>query len=168
MDFNLLTLDFQNNSFYVKKGDFEYLWTDPKLFITDTGFPFNDIVSLSYEPQRALYLIELTFGRLISDRSSDEMQWVEEHFDNIAQIAKNKKSIETTITLDMMRSQLLYDSDWVVQRHTEQKFLQIATSLTDEIYSSLLEYRQKLRDLTLTYEPTTPASSVNWPNNPLD
>lgn len=168
MNFNLLTLDFQNNSFYVKSGDFDYLWTDPQLFITDTGFPFNEIVSLSYEPQRALYLHELTFGRFVSDRASEEMQWVEEHFDDIVQVAKNKKSTENLITVDMMRSQILYETDWVVQRHIEQKTLQIATSITDDVYTSLLEYRQKLRNLTLTYAPTTPAADASWPNNPLN
>lgn len=168
MNFNLLTLDFQNNSFYVKSGDFEYLWTDPQLFVSDTSFPFNDIVLLSYEPQRALYIVELTFGRHNVDRSGKEIQWVDEHFDKIVQAAKNSKSIETAVTMTMMRAQLLYETDWVVQRHMEQKAMNVTTSISETVYNSLLQYRQILRDLTLTYDSTTIASDVSWPTNPLD
>lgn len=168
MDFNLLTLDFQNNSFYVKNGDFEYLWTNPQIFVSEISFPFNDVVTLSYEPQRALYLLELTFGRHIHGRDSTEMQWIEEHFDKIVLIAKNKQSTEAAVTVEIMRLQKLYDTDWVVQRHIEQKTLSAETTISDEIYTALLEYRQKLRDLSLAYNLATLASDVSWPTNPLD
>ena len=72
------------------------------------------------------------------------------------------------VTMEMTRSQLLYDTDWIVQRHQEQLALGSATTLTPEQYITVLNYKQQLRDLTNTYSINTPTEQVVWPTNPLN
>ena len=43
--------------------------------------------------------------------------------------------------------QILNNTDWLVQRHTEQVSLGVETSLSDSEYQSLIEYRAALRSL---------------------
>ena len=47
------------------------------------------------------------------------------------------------------RDKRLDDTQWLVSRHQEQLSNDIPTTLTDEEYEQLLQYRQDLRDLTL-------------------
>lgn len=47
------------------------------------------------------------------------------------------------------RDKRLDDTQWLVSRHQEQLSNDIPTTLTDEEYEQLLQYRQALRDLTL-------------------
>ena len=62
----------------------------------------------------------------------------------------------------------LFETDWISQRHTEQKTLGISTTISDAEYLLLLEYRQQLRDLSNTYNVDTPANEVTWPDSPLN
>jgi hypothetical protein len=45
-------------------------------------------------------------------------------------------------------SRILTDTDWLVQRHTEQTSLDAETSLEDSEYQSLIAYRSSLRNLS--------------------
>lgn len=55
---------------------------------------------------------------------------------------------EKATTLLYNRNKLLSESDWIINRHFEQKMLNIETSLTELQFETVLSYRQKLRDVT--------------------
>lgn len=61
---------------------------------------------------------------------------------------------EKTNTVLIERDNLLSSSDWIVNRHLEQKMLNLTTTLSDEDFNNYLLYRQELRDIT---------SDVNFP-----
>lgn len=44
--------------------------------------------------------------------------------------------------------QFLNDTDWLIQRHSEQVAAGLTTSLTDDEYAYIIGYRQYLRELT--------------------
>lgn len=76
------------------------------------------------------------------------------------------KRIDEKAELEGVRSQrnnLLSETDWIMQRHTEQKTLGIETAITDEQYSQLAVYRQKLRDLPSKINLRKPI----WPTKPF-
>ena len=56
---------------------------------------------------------------------------------------KNKTNL-----IKLTVSKILSDTDWLVQRHSEQTSLSVETSLSDLEYQSLIEYRSSLRDLS--------------------
>lgn len=51
-------------------------------------------------------------------------------------------------TLKAMRDLALTESDFFIQRHTEEKMLGLKPTLSSDEVDKLLAYRQKLRDLT--------------------
>jgi len=55
------------------------------------------------------------------------------------------------------RDHALIQSEWVVQRHRDQKELGVATSISDAEYMAWLTYRQELRDF-----PSTVADINNY------
>lgn len=57
---------------------------------------------------------------------------------------------EQSETLHHKRHKLLSDSDWMINRHFEQKMLNIDTTLSEFEFKKLLDYRQSLRDITTT------------------
>lgn len=59
------------------------------------------------------------------------------------------------------RNNLLSESDFIIQRHVEQKELVMleiieATTITEEKYNEWLEYRQLLRDMTIDIDLDDP------------
>jgi hypothetical protein len=165
--FNVVTLDFQNKSFFVRENDFNYLWDSADSFVEDTGFPYRQtLVSISYESARDLYIVERLHGEIVIGLDNPEMQWIDENFNFIVNIARNKQL--PTETMASTRLLKLFETDWISQRHTEQKTLGISTTISDAEYLLLLEYRQQLRDLSNTYNVDTPANEVTWPDSPLN
>jgi hypothetical protein len=165
--FNVVSLDFQNKSFFVRENDFNYLWDSVDSFIEDTGFPYRQtLVSISYESARNLYIVERLQGEIVIGLDNPEMQWIVENFNFIVNIARNKQV--PTETLASTRLLKLFETDWISQRHIEQKTLGISTTISDAEYILLLEYRQQLRDLCNTYNVDTPTNEVTWPDNPLN
>lgn len=53
------------------------------------------------------------------------------------------------------RDKTLSETDWIINRHLEQKMLNLTTSLSDIKFNEYLVYRQELRDIT---------SNVNFPH----
>lgn len=56
---------------------------------------------------------------------------------------------EQSETMYYKRDKLLSESDWMINRHFEQKMLNINTAMSESEFQSLLDYRQSLRDITV-------------------
>jgi len=63
-----------------------------------------------------------------------------------------------------VRDILLSDTDWIMQRHSEEVSNNIEPSLSPDKYSAWLSYRKDLRDITENY---TPVSDPVYPSKPL-
>ncbi len=50
------------------------------------------------------------------------------------------------------RTKMLYQTDWTIQRHLEQKELGISTNLSDDDFKSTLIWRQSLRDMPESFK----------------
>lgn len=61
------------------------------------------------------------------------------------------------------RNDLLEETRWIVERHTEQKAANSATTLSDGEFQLWLTYRQQLRDLPAA---TADINNVQWPSAP--
>lgn len=53
---------------------------------------------------------------------------------------------DTQLSINLKAETELQKSDWMVNRHRDQKDLGVPTSLTDQDYIELLKWRQHLRD----------------------
>lgn len=163
----IVTLDFYSSNFYIKAEAEEYHWNSAQQFILDTQYPFLDTKLLSLEPHRDIYHVRRDGS---SDNSIDapEIAWLLANEPILSQkVATLAKAAIPIITLEQQRIQLLYDTDWIVQRHQEELLLGVTPTLTQQQLIGLLNYKQQLRNLTNTYSPETPASAVVWPTNPI-
>lgn len=165
----ICTLDFYNSTFYIKFDEAEYIWNDTSKFIWDTNYPYKNVVRLvSYEPERNIYSIERPGGEVASGSDLEEIHWFEDNKQRLIPIIT--KLMQDSIQIPTMqdtRYDLLYQTDWLVQRHQEQLALNMDTTLTAENFTRLLHYRQLLRELSDKYPLDTPTNKVTWPKNPL-
>ena len=168
MSHNLITLDFYNSTFTIVADGKSYHWNNASDFVTTTMYPYADTTRLlSYEPDRDLYIIEHNDNTVTVGKDQPEFIWIEENFTRLGDIAANLELAYTPIiTLDMLRTSKLAESDWVLLRYQEETMLGISHTLTAEQLNAVLQYRQALRDLTLTIDKDTPASEVTWPVAP--
>lgn len=169
MDNSLLSLDFLNNSYYVRSGSIEHAWYSKELFVEDTQFPYTEgLVSLSYEPGRNLYAMEKQNQGVVSGLDSIEMQWIDTNFAYILEKGRIRREIETPVfTVAMMRDSKLVETDWVLQRHQEEVLLSRPTTLTDTELNAVLVYRQELRDIATLFDKDISWEQATWPVNPL-
>jgi hypothetical protein len=167
---NTASLDFYNSHFYIKFEDKEFYWHDSSKFIADTGYPYSNTTGLlSYEPIRNIYNVERIGSQMVMGENLEEIKWLIDNKERLIPVLNQLiQAAIPVITLEMTRAYLLADSDWIVQRHQEQLSLNIATTLTNEQYIALLNYKQELRNLTPTYSKNTPSEQVTWPVNPLN
>jgi len=63
-------------------------------------------------------------------------------------------------TLQQIRDQKLYETDWMITRHRDQIDLGMYPTLSNLQYQDLLTYRQALRDVTKLYNNL---DDVVWP-----
>lgn len=170
MDNTLLSLDFFNNSYFVRSGSIEHAWYTKELFIQDTGFPFEDgLIGLSYEPGRALYTVSKENKEIVNGLDNPEMEWVDTNFQMILEKGRLRREIETPVfTVEMMRDSKLLETDWILQRHQEEILMGVATTLSTEELNALLSYRQELRNITTLFDRTIPWEQATWPVNPLE
>lgn len=70
---------------------------------------------------------------------------------------------EVILELRSKRDLLLTETDWLVLRHLRQKALEITTSLTEEQYIQLEEYRNDLGNLP---EQKGFPEDITWPVKP--
>lgn len=167
MAHDFISLDYDNESFSARIDDDEHAFSSMKEFFTLTGFPYKTGISaISLEPYRNIYTVVYTDGKQTHTEHSDEIQWLLKNWNKIKE-AINEDAANTVYnvwTLVDERNMRLNSTDWLVSRHTEEKILEMSTTLTDSKFTQLLTYRQQLRDITNQY---TTLDDVVWPINPL-
>jgi hypothetical protein len=170
MDNTLLSLDFFNNSYVVRSGSIEHAWYSKDIFLEDTNFPYtNGLVTLGYEPERNIYVIERTNQGISTGLDVPELKWVDDNFQIILEKGRLRREIETPVfTVEMMRNTRLFETDWVLQRHQEEVLLGVNPTLSNEELAAILNYRQELRNVTATYDRDSAWENATWPVNPLD
>lgn len=118
-------------------------------FKQETGFDFPDAKKVFFEPERSVYLIERSGGRCEVGADLPEIVWLQDNIQTIKHAGERINiSRQPVITWRMTRNDLLYATDWLMTRHSEQLQLREQTTLTDSQYKELMSYRQLLRGLT--------------------
>jgi hypothetical protein len=173
MAHTFVSLDFYNENLSCRINGNSYLFSSVERF-NSTGFPFSGTVKiLSYEPDRRLYVVEDSNGNVTNDPSSSEIQWIHNNLNTIEQVALIDKELNNPkISAADQRTILLFNTDYVLQRHQEETALNITHTLTDQQFNNVLVYRQALRDLNVhgVAEGTTRTKTIDdvtWPANPL-
>lgn len=169
-----VSIDFYNENFSCRINNTSYVFSSKEQFVTRTGFPFEDTVKMiSYEPERNINTIHYSNGTIINDSELPEIAWIQNNLAAIEQGAKDDaiNSIPVISAADQ-RNILLYSTDYIVQRHSEETLLNLPHTLDDNKFNDILVYRQALRDLNVNgfVEGTTRNKTLNdvtWPVNPL-
>jgi hypothetical protein len=167
---NIVNLDFYNHHYFVRVDNKEYYTTDQNKFAEDMCYALNPLIgALSYEPSRNIYHIEYRDGTQQSGSDLPEFEWF---VDNAAamysKILESEQRDAFVVTIEMQRAQLLYETDWLVQRHQEQLLRQATPTLDEGQFRALLDYKQELRDLTQHYSKDQPAEIISWPQKPFN
>ena len=163
MEFNRVTLDFVNNNCSIALNGVNHLFTSSVNFKSTTGYPFDNTHLLFFEPERAIFVVERTGPEILSGEETEEIQWIIANKDNIIQAAHSDGygNLNTYVpTIQQVRDQKLYETDWMVFRHRDQIDATLPTTLTNEQFQNLLIYRQDLRDITKKYNNI---DDVVWP-----
>ena len=163
MEFNRVTLDFINGNCSISLSGVNHLFSSSEKFISLTGYPFTDTHLLFFEPERGIFVVERSGPVTIGGENLEEIQWVISNKDNIIQAAHNDGygNIETySPTLQQIRDQKLFETDWMITRHRDQIDLGMYPTLSNLQYQDLLTYRQALRDVTKLYNNL---DDVVWP-----
>jgi hypothetical protein len=164
----IFTLDFFNDSYYFKQGDKQAFWNSKDQFLAETGFPFANTGIVAVETDRNIYHVERPGAINITGEDVDEIAWLLNHIDDFLTFAEQQADLmNPVITMEMMRNGKLFETDYVLIRHQEETVLGLPHTLSEEELSAVLTYRQQLRDLSNTYDKSTPHDQVEWPNNPL-
>lgn len=170
MNTDIISLDFYNNSFYIKLDDREYFTNSSDKFLSDINYPYSNTVGLlSYEPARNIYIVEYLGGDSELGTEIEPIKWFTDNMSHLLFVLANVEQTQAPVyTLEMERAVRFADTDWLMQRHQEQILLMTTPTLNNTQFASLLHYRQQLRDLTNTYPKETPANEVSWPTNPIN
>lgn len=166
----IVNLDFYNHHYFVRVHNKEYYTTDQNKFAEDMGYALDArIGALSYEPSRNIYHIEYRDGTQQSGSELPEFEWFVDNFTAMhSKILEAEQRDAFVVTIEMQRAQLLYETDWLVQRHQEQLLRGSATTLEENNFRALLDYKQELRDLTQQYSKEQPAETISWPQKPFN
>lgn len=166
-----ISLDRYNNNAHCTIDAVECTFDSYTDFLNKTKFPFN-IGLLNWEPERSFYVIERsgTPPTIHTGDHLEEFLWISENRDSLKSycteyLVERTKRNTYTPSLREQRMYKLYAVTWILERHQEQKLLEIPTTLTEEKFKEVLTYRQALRDITKTYDST---DTVVWPPNPLE
>jgi len=173
MAHTFVSLDFYNENLSCRINGNSYLFSSVERF-NSTGFPFSNTVKiLSYEPDRKLYVVEDSNGNVTNDVNSEVIQWIHNNLNVIEQTAlREYESNHPKTSAADQRTILLFNTDYVLQRHQEETALNMTHTLSDEQFNNVLVYRQALRDLNVhgVVEGTTRTKTIDdvtWPANPL-
>ena len=160
---NYVSIDFYNGTVSCRFNSTNYLFSASSVFIEHTNFPYTETVrKISYEPDRNIYIVEELNGKISN------------HLANIEQAAIADAAANTArVPASAQREMLIYNTDYILQRHQEETLLNISHKLTDQQFADVLAYRQALRDLDVNgyVEGTTKIkiiTDVTWPTNPLE
>jgi hypothetical protein len=145
-----------------KSGDVQHTVSWEK-FNKKYNPPFGKgIFSVNYEPERGLFHVVLTNNQLISGEQSLEINWVKANWQNFCDSIHEIS--DEFISVLLQKQIILGSTDWIVQRHQDQLFLNNQTNLSPDQFLELLTYRQQIRDVISSEDA---ADSVQWPARPF-
>ena len=164
---NYISLDFFNQNYSARIDGIEHVFSSEEAFYNLTKFPYkNNLVAVSVEPFKNIYTVMYTDGTQHHDEYSDEVKWLLNHLPELKNAMKNDVTVDNfEPTVRDYRNAYLNSTDWLIQRHQEEKLLDVETTLTDEKFRELLEYREALRHIPESYSSL---DQVVWPTNPLN
>lgn len=118
-------------------------------FVRETNCPFDieNLFFVAYEPDRNILSVERKGGVVENSNDIPEIVWIETNIEAIKEFARNYKHEEYIPTYKDIRTSFLINTDWLVIRHRDELELEVATTITNEEYIKLLNYRKYLRDL---------------------
>jgi hypothetical protein len=164
MEFNRVTLDFVNKNCSISLNGVNHLFSSVDKFMSLSGYPFTDTHLVFFEPERGIFVVERSGPITVAGENIEEIQWINSNRDNLIQAAHNDGygNVELSYmpTLQQIRDQKLYETDWMVTRHRDQLDLSMYPTLSNIQYQNLLTYRQALRDITKVYNNL---DDVVWP-----
>lgn len=76
-----------------------------------------------------------------------------------------KKTQDKWVAMRDERDERIKSSDWILDRHADQKAMGVNTTFTDQEIGLWLQYRQELRDLPSTI---TDIDNIQWPSKPTE
>lgn len=163
-----ISLDRYNNNAHCSIDEVDCTFSNYTDFLEKTKFPFS-IGLLSWEPERSFYVLERS-GITYTGDSLEEFLWISENRESLKTycteyLAEQVKPSIPILSLREQRTYKLYEVGWILERHQEEKLLNIPTTLTEEKFKEVLTYKQALRDITKTYDNI---DTVVWPSNPLE
>lgn len=137
-------------------------------------FSVDNVFSIHYEPAtRTRLTVRNVDGANVPENDSIECQWIVNNFEEFVTALDpflyndEDESQEPIETADIIRDSALQNTDWLVFRHQEQLLLNVPTTLSEEQFSELLNYRQALRDLGASYTLFISLSNdIVWPTKP--
>lgn len=166
-----ISLDKYNNNAHCTIDGVECTFNNYTEFSEKVNIPF-EIGLLSWEPERSHYVVERPGNppTVVTGDHLEEFLWISENREYLKNccaeyLLEHAKDNTYKPSLREERTYKLYEVTWVLERHQEQKLLEIATTLTEEKFKEVLTYRQALRDITKTYDSI---DTVIWPPNPLE
>ena len=118
-------------------------------FVQETNCPFDteNLFFVAYEPDRNILSVERRGGIGESSNTVPEIIWIETNMESIKEFARNYKQEEYVPNYKDKRNLYLIQTDCIVIRHRDEIELSVKTTITQEEYVKLLEYRKYLRDL---------------------
>jgi len=159
--FERVTLEPINNSANFYLNGFNYSFKSYVTFKELTGYPFDNTHVVAYEPDRNIYVVERSGPEIVSGTDLEEIQWITNNIDNIVEAAHREGyGQEPELTIRDIRNIKMYETDWMVLRHRDEIDNELSTTLNNDQYKKLLDYRQKLRDITKIY---VNLDEVVWP-----
>lgn len=129
--------------------------------------PFNvsNIFSINYEPERKIFVVCLIENNeTIFGEQSLEINWIKANWNNFIETFSELTQEQITLSVSEKKRELLFETDWIVQRHQEQALIDAPTSITQDQFYALLSYRQLIRDIDASEDPET---SITWPTYPF-
>ena len=161
-------IDCYNGNVSVIFDDLRHVFSSYDRFVELTGFERGEVNMVSYELERNLFVVEYVGGIIVAKVDAPEVQWVAQNIENIKQAAVADQAAfrETPSTLRYHRNGLLYSTDWLFVRHSEQLLMGTEPSLTTQQIQELNAYRQALRDMPDTILSNTVLNEEEWPVPP--
>jgi len=157
-----VTIEAINNSVHIFLNGVDHLFKSYQSFRDLSGYPFDDTHIIAFEPDRNIYVVERQGPVVVSGIEVEEIQWIINNIDNIVDAARREGSDQQpTITLRDIRNVMLYETDWLVTRHRDERDSMSTPTLSTDSYLKLLDYRKQLRDITNVY---VNLEDVVWPS----
>ncbi len=146
-----VSIDFYNNTAVIALDGDRTAFFSAVQFTNILGFDFPTAKIIAYEPDRNIFAVERIGGVASYGPGEPEIRWITDNTSALEQAVIEKMQASITSfqpTWNDQRIGLLYETDWMVTRHRDQRDIGADTSINEQQFLALLQYRQALRDLS--------------------